>query len=100
MAIIGIPIQRNREFVGAPCGPWSRALRSWSMAAGLVDLLHSGAAIMRLQGAMAMAIGVIGLNGLESGEKVDRIYEMRTYYAAPGKLDDLQARFRDHTVKL
>jgi len=55
---------------------------------------------MRLQGAMAMGIGVIGLNGLESGEKVDRIYEMRTYYAAPGKLDDLQARFRDHTVKL
>jgi len=25
---------------------------------------------------------------------------MRTYYAAPGKLDDLLARFRDHTVKL
>ena len=28
------------------------------------------------------------------------VYEMRTYYAAPGKLDDLNARFRDHTVKL
>jgi hypothetical protein len=25
---------------------------------------------------------------------------MRTYYAAPGKLDDLLARFRDHTTKL
>lgn len=55
---------------------------------------------MRFQGAMAMAIGVLGLNGIESGEKTERIYEMRTYYAAPGKLDDLQARFRDHTVKL
>ena len=29
-----------------------------------------------------------------------RIYEMRTYTAAPGKLDDLNARFRDHTTKL
>ena len=27
-------------------------------------------------------------------------YEMRTYYAAPGKLEDLNARFRDHTLKL
>ena len=29
-----------------------------------------------------------------------QIYEMRTYYAAPGKLDELNARFRDHTMKL
>ncbi len=29
-----------------------------------------------------------------------RCYEMRVYYAAPGKLDALQARFRDHTCKL
>lgn len=29
-----------------------------------------------------------------------RLYEMRIYYAAPGKLDALNARFRDHTVKL
>jgi hypothetical protein len=29
-----------------------------------------------------------------------RVYEMRVYYAPPGKLDDLHARFRDHTVKL
>lgn len=29
-----------------------------------------------------------------------RCYEMRTYYAAPGKLNDLLARFRNHTVKL
>jgi len=29
-----------------------------------------------------------------------RCYEMRIYYAAPGKLDDLNARFRDHTCKL
>ena len=29
-----------------------------------------------------------------------RVYEMRVYYAAPGKLDALHARFRDHTTKL
>jgi len=29
-----------------------------------------------------------------------RVFEMRTYYAAPGKIDALNARFRDHTVKL
>jgi hypothetical protein len=34
-------------------------------------------------------------------EKTDaRVYEMRVYYAAPGKLDALNARFRDHTAKL
>ena len=30
----------------------------------------------------------------------ERVYEMRTYYAAPGKLDALNARFRDHTSQL
>ena len=29
-----------------------------------------------------------------------RCFEMRTYYAAPGKLEALNARFRDHTCRL
>jgi hypothetical protein len=29
-----------------------------------------------------------------------RFFEMRTYYAAPGRLEALNARFRDHTCKL
>jgi hypothetical protein len=29
-----------------------------------------------------------------------RVFELRTYKSAPGKLPDLNARFRDHTVKL
>lgn len=33
-------------------------------------------------------------------EKDTRVFEMRTYHAAEGKLEALQARFRDHTVKL
>ena len=28
------------------------------------------------------------------------VFEMRTYYANEGKLDDLLTRFRDHTVAL
>ncbi len=35
-----------------------------------------------------------------AAEKDDRCYEMRVYYAPPGKLDELHARFRDHTCKL
>ena len=34
-------------------------------------------------------------------KKVDsRVFELRTYHASPGKLDDLNARFRDHTLAL
>jgi NIPSNAP len=29
-----------------------------------------------------------------------RVFEMRTYYANPGKMTALHARFRDHTCKL
>ena len=29
-----------------------------------------------------------------------RVFEMRTYYAAPGKMDALHKRFKDHTCKL
>ncbi len=35
-----------------------------------------------------------------SAEKDTRLFEMRTYFAAPDKLDALNARFRDHTTKL
>ncbi len=41
-----------------------------------------------------------GIVVLAAENKDTRVYEMRIYYAAPGKLDDLQKRFRDHTVKL
>ncbi len=35
-----------------------------------------------------------------AADKDAAVYEMRVYYANPGKLDALNARFRDHTVKL
>src|SRR3954465_7906650 len=35
-----------------------------------------------------------------AAERDTRCYELRVYSAAPGKLDDLHARFRDHTMKI
>src|SRR3954464_15744655 len=35
-----------------------------------------------------------------SAESSGPVYELRTYFAAPGKLDDLNARFRNHTLKI
>jgi len=29
-----------------------------------------------------------------------RVFELRIYHAAPGKLGELEARFRDHTIKI
>lgn len=44
------------------------------------------------------AVMVTAVLAAEPAER--RVFEMRTYYAAPGKLDALNARFRDHTCKL
>src|SRR5438034_2427770 len=58
-----------------------------------------------LTGSTVLLVGALGiltpaiLRGAEK-EKDGRVYEMRTYYAEPGKLDALNARFRDHTCKL
>jgi hypothetical protein len=35
-----------------------------------------------------------------SAQAPARVFEMRTYTTHPGKLADLQRRFRDHTVRL
>lgn len=36
----------------------------------------------------------------ETGLGADTVYELRAYHAAPGKLERLLARFRDHTMKI
>jgi hypothetical protein len=53
-------------------------------------------------GAMGMAVHLVHANRVEEREKkVDnRIFELRTYTAAHGKIDALNARFRTHTNKL
>jgi hypothetical protein len=51
-------------------------------------------------GAGITAIAVRAANADKGDKKVDtRVYELRTYYAAPGKMEALHARFRDHTLK-
>lgn len=47
---------------------------------------------------MAVVLGVAAASGTAAQEK--RAFELRTYFSPPGRPDDLQARFRDHTVKL
>lgn len=43
-----------------------------------------------------LAISIVAL----CAEPADRIFELRTYHAHEGKIEDLQTRFRDHTVAL
>src|SRR5262245_11227717 len=49
----------------------------------------------------ALALPLLGLAfPAVAAEPDTKLFEMRIYHAAPGKLDALHARFRDHTVKL
>lgn len=56
---------------------------------------------MTILGAVAMTL-VISNNqtSAQDGALDARVYELRTYHCNPGKLDDLHARFRDHTNHL
>ena len=45
-------------------------------------------------------VSLLGMAVAAAAENAPRLYEMRVYWAAPGKLDALHARFRDHTTKL
>src|SRR6266851_4063073 len=48
----------------------------------------------------SLVIGAFAMSAHAFANKDPRVYEMRIYYAAPGKLDALNARFRNHTMKL
>lgn len=50
---------------------------------------------LAILGASALGIAADGPAARDT-----RCYEMRIYYAAPGKTEAMHARFRDHTVKL
>src|SRR5258708_14830093 len=48
-----------------------------------------------------IALGAVGYaTSAVDAAKKGRVFEMRTYHAAPGKMTALHARFRDHTCKL
>lgn len=49
--------------------------------------------------AFALLAGLLAALSVTAAQDT-RLFEMRVYYAAPGKLDDLHARFRNHTLQL
>jgi hypothetical protein len=51
---------------------------------------------------VAIGFGVRGLiaPGVVRAAAADRVFELRTYTAPPGKLEALKTRFRDHTLRL
>ncbi len=60
-----------------------------------------------LQWVLVLGCAALGLAAAGAGDrgkgkkKMDtRVFELRTYYANPGKMEALHARFRDHTCKL
>ena len=52
----------------------------------------------------AIALTVVATFGIYrhtvNAQTASRVYELRTYTAAPGKFDALNARFRDHTIRI
>ncbi len=53
-----------------------------------------------LSAAVVLGAALMINTAFSPAAKDDRYYEMRIYYAAPGKLEDLQNRFRNHTTKI
>lgn len=49
---------------------------------------------------LALFFGLAVAGPLTAAEKDPLLYELRVYYAVKGKLDNVNARFRDHTCKL
>ena len=42
----------------------------------------------------------IDQSGTAAARSTDRVFELRTYHALPGRLDALHSRFRDHTMRI
>jgi NIPSNAP len=58
-------------------------------------------AFLVIAGLIYSGLDGTGAREAQGGKNVDtRVFELRTYYANPGKMDALHARFRDHTNKL
>jgi hypothetical protein len=50
--------------------------------------------------AAGFAAATYAVQAADANKKDTRVFELRTYYASPGKMTALHARFRDHTIKL
>jgi hypothetical protein len=79
----------------------------WSRRRGKASFtVYRRTAMRMILGALAVvAVGALGMSlygaDKEDAKKEDtRVFELRVYHAAPGKMKALHARFRDHTNKL
>ena len=50
--------------------------------------------------AMVVGAGLPGSGAFQAKADDTMVYELRTYTAAPGKMPELQKRFRDHTTQI
>ena len=50
--------------------------------------------------AIGFAFGSWNASSVAHAQNAGKVYEMRTYTAPEGKLPNLQARFRDHTIRI
>ena len=50
--------------------------------------------------AVGFAFGSWNASGVAQAQSAKKVFEMRTYTAPDGKLPDLNARFRDHTLRI
>jgi hypothetical protein len=77
--------------------------RTWLQAAPLSVLLPAGIAEAMERVYLQDAIGNPNPEEKRQGDSMTasaKVYELRIYHVVPGKLDNLVARFRDHTHKL
>jgi hypothetical protein len=54
---------------------------------------------MRLK-LLTFGLGVVAMLAAANAQAADRVFELRTYTTYEGRLDALQARFRDHTIEI
>ncbi len=77
----------------------NRVRRNWLMASVALGLLTVGG-LRIIGGNMSTAAAQERVIGKRSPGLEERFFELRTYTAAPGKLDALNKRFREHTNEL
>jgi hypothetical protein len=61
--------------------------------------VFGGVAVLAIFAA-GFVLGGLTQSGELHAQSGDRVFELRTYTTNPGKLPNLQARFRDHTMRI
>ena len=104
-AAVGAACKRYASLVGTTCRRWCGKIgaKRASLAGGAVALAVVAIVVtMKLTGPRqaGASAGSPTTNSAGGSLGAEQFYELRIYSAAPGKLDALHARFRDHTMRL